>query len=108
MLSDYERRVVDEFEREFDYPGHRSAALWRYRGPVAIGSVLLAVAVLTALALVPALTAAIALTLLGVGTGYLLAGALRGRRYGPGTRQGLRGLGRCHPWHRSRKEWTDG
>lgn len=108
MLSDYERRVVDEFEREFDFPGHRSAALWRYRAPVAVGAVLLAVAVLAALALVPALAAAIALTLLGVGTGYLLAGALRGRTYGLRTPHGMRGLWRCPPWHRSRKEWTDG
>jgi hypothetical protein len=104
MLSDYERRVVDEFEREFDFPGHRSAVLWRHRFPVAVAAVLLAVAVLSALALVPALAAAIVLTLLGVGTGYLLAGAVRGRMTGPHTRHGLQGLRRCHPWHRSRKE----
>jgi len=104
MLSDYERRVVDELEREFGgRPGPRSAALWRYRGPVTFGAVLLTVAVLTALALVPALAAAIVLTLLGVGTGYLLSGAVRWRLYRPRLRARL--LSR--PRRRSRKERTD-
>ena len=90
MLSDYERRILDELEGELRR--HRSRLSTAIRGcrlPVAILGLAAAIYLSVAAALTPPVASPL-IAVLGVTVGWLLVSAVRHRFLGPGTRRRLR------------------
>jgi Flp pilus assembly protein TadB len=103
MLSDYERRILDELEVELRrHRSRRSAAVHGSRLPVAALGLAAAIYLSVVAALAP-LVASPLIAVLGVLVGWLLVNVVRRRFLGPGARRRLRRARRQQEIDRGRR-----
>jgi hypothetical protein len=96
MLSDYERRILNQIEVELRRPRRRSSAVLRAaRLPIAFMLLCLAIG-LSEAALLPSRVGPPLAALLGTVVGWLLVSAMRQHVMGPRTRRRLRDRSKPH------------